>query len=65
MEAAIAVIGMLVCGIVARVVSKLVEDEPNIRCLALFFLACIALYFLIHFTRWAWATPLPFVGTTP
>ena len=65
MEAAIAVIGMLVCGIVAWVVSKLVEDEPSIRYLALFFLACFALYFLVHFIHWAWATPLPFVGMTP
>ena len=64
MEAAIAVIGMLVCGIVAWVISKLAEDEPSIRYLALFFLSCFALYFLVHFIHWAWVTPLPFVGMT-
>jgi len=64
MEAVIAVIGMLVCGFVAWLVSILAEDEPAIQYPVLFFLACFALYFLVHFIHWAWFTPLPFVGTT-
>lgn len=42
-----------------------VADAPLKLYAILFFLALIALYFLVRFIHWAWDTPLPFGGTTP
>jgi hypothetical protein len=66
MEAVIAVIGIIICGIVALAVSLAIpnDDSPALKkYTALSFLACFALYFLIRFIHWTWDTPMPFVGT--
>jgi uncharacterized BrkB/YihY/UPF0761 family membrane protein len=68
MAAAIAVFGIICCGILAMAVSMYlssVADAPLKLYAILFFLALIALYFLVRFIHWAWDTPLPFGGTTP
>jgi hypothetical protein len=66
MEAAIAMLGIIICAIVGLYVSLTIpnDDSPALKqYAALFVLASFALYFLIRFIHWAWDTPMPFVGT--
>jgi hypothetical protein len=68
MEAAVAVVGIIVCGIVAMIVFASISDgdSPILRLsryTALICLSCLALYLLIRFIHWSWDTALPFVGT--
>ncbi|MGB6947230.1 MAG: hypothetical protein WBE37_32825 [Bryobacteraceae bacterium] len=62
-EAAIAVVGIVVIWFVAVTAHALLENRGMWQYFIYAFLGAGALYCLIRFVRWAWNTPMPFVGT--
>jgi hypothetical protein len=62
LEAAIALVGMVVCWLGAVLVY---DDEASFKRYAILaFLGALEVYFLVRFIHWAWLTPIPFVGTS-
>jgi hypothetical protein len=61
LEAAIALVGMITCWLVAVVVYS--ADASFRRYAILALLGALEVYFLVRFIHWAWITPLPFVGS--
>ena len=63
-EVIAAVIGMVVClglGLAGIAAAKDKDaDMPLFFYVAVLFLVC-AVYFLVRFIHWAWATPIPFI----
>jgi len=61
-EAAVAVIGIMVCWLIAVATY---EDNMSFKRYAIVALLSVAAaYFAIRFIHWAWVTPLPFIKTT-
>lgn len=64
MEAGIAVVGLICCGILAMDISTRLSTtdwDAALKLYAiLFFLALLGIYFFVRFIHWAWDTPIPF-----
>jgi hypothetical protein len=62
LEAGVAIIGIVVLWFLAITAHGLLEDRGLWQYFVYAFLGAGALYCLIRFIRWAWETPMPFVG---
>lgn len=60
LEAAVALVGLIVCWLVAVAIYG--DDMSLGRYAVLAVLVALALYFLARFIHWAWTTPIPFLG---
>ncbi len=63
LEAAVAAIGLCVCGYLARMFAQVGSEQDSIVCTLFSMpLYVIAVYCFVRFVAWAWATPIPFVS---